>query len=105
MLAEKNFGNSVDEGVRDRGGMCLKAFLQVGIETEEVHTKHSLMSENGAGFGLLYHIDVPLSNISWVTKSAKETINQIKQKSFDHKRITLVDDDINRVILKEKKGA
>ena len=44
MLAEKNLGNSVDEGVRDRGGMCLKAFLQVGIETE-VHTKHSLVTE------------------------------------------------------------
>lgn len=27
MFGEKNFGKSVDDGVRDRGGMCCKAFL------------------------------------------------------------------------------
>lgn len=27
MFAEKNLGNSVDDGVRDNGGMCRKAFL------------------------------------------------------------------------------
>lgn len=27
MFAEKNLGNSVDDGVRDSGGMCRKAFL------------------------------------------------------------------------------
>lgn len=27
MFKEKNFGNSVDDGVRDNGGMCCKAFL------------------------------------------------------------------------------
>lgn len=28
MFREKNLGNSVDDGVRDNGGMCRKAFLQ-----------------------------------------------------------------------------
>lgn len=27
MFGEKNFGNSVDDGVSDNGGMCCKAFL------------------------------------------------------------------------------
>lgn len=27
MFAEKNLGNSVDDGVRDNGGICRKAFL------------------------------------------------------------------------------
>lgn len=27
MFKEKNLGNSVDDGVRDNGGMCCKAFL------------------------------------------------------------------------------
>lgn len=28
MFKEKNLGNSVDDGVRDKGGMCRKAFLE-----------------------------------------------------------------------------
>lgn len=28
MFKEKNFGNSVEDGVRDSGGMCRKAFLE-----------------------------------------------------------------------------
>lgn len=28
MLGEKNLGNSVEDGVNDRGGMCCKAFLK-----------------------------------------------------------------------------
>lgn len=28
MFGEKNFGKSVDDGERDSGGMCCKAFLQ-----------------------------------------------------------------------------
>ena len=33
MFKEKNLGNSVDDGVRDNGGMCRKAFL--GGETNQ----------------------------------------------------------------------
>lgn len=31
---EKNLGNSVDDGVRDKGGMCCKAFLEEEEEAE-----------------------------------------------------------------------
>lgn len=27
IFVEKNLGNSVEDGVKDRGGMCCKAFL------------------------------------------------------------------------------
>lgn len=37
MFKEKNLGNSVDEGVRDNGGMCRKAFLG-----EKQHTNKDL---------------------------------------------------------------
>lgn len=33
MFGEKNFGKSVDDGVRDSGGMCCKAFLEDGQHT------------------------------------------------------------------------
>lgn len=39
MFAEKNLGNSVDDGVRDNGGMCLKAFL---IKTGREKKQHSM---------------------------------------------------------------
>lgn len=41
MFGEKNFGKSVDDGERDSGGMCCKAFLQ-----DRRHTNHR---SNGAG--------------------------------------------------------
>lgn len=34
MFKEKNLGNSVEEGVRDNGGMCCKAFLD-GERTQD----------------------------------------------------------------------
>ncbi len=34
MFAERNLGNSIEYGVKDRGGMCCKAFLE-----NKKHTK------------------------------------------------------------------
>lgn len=39
MFGEKNFGKSVDDGVRDRGGMCCKAFLDEGQHTNNQSQK------------------------------------------------------------------
>lgn len=43
MFREKNLGNSVDDGVRDNGGMCRRAFL--GERNTKKHSeldKHSI---------------------------------------------------------------
>lgn len=37
MFKEKNLGNSVDDGVRDKGGMCRKAFLE-RLRKKKKHT-------------------------------------------------------------------
>lgn len=45
MFKEKNFGNSVDDGVRDNGGMCCKAFLgekQHGNSTQYPSTEKNV---------------------------------------------------------------
>lgn len=42
MFGEKNFGNSVDDGVSDNGGMCCKAFLG-----ERQHKQNSQNSKYG----------------------------------------------------------
>lgn len=40
IFKEKNLGNSVDDGVRDNGGMCRKAFLE-----REQHRKALLRTQ------------------------------------------------------------
>lgn len=35
MFKEKNLGNSVDDGVKDNGGMCRKAFLGEKLDTQK----------------------------------------------------------------------
>lgn len=42
MFKEKNLGNSVDDGVRDKGGMCRKAFLErLRKKKNHTHKKNS----------------------------------------------------------------
>lgn len=50
MFKEKNLGNSVDDGVRDNGGMCCKAFL--GEKT----TQKSPQNQNDGQITALIHI-------------------------------------------------
>lgn len=39
MFREKNLGNSVDDGVRDNGGICCKAFLGGKQHKENLKTQ------------------------------------------------------------------
>lgn len=54
MFAEKNLGNSVEDGVKDRGGMCCKAFLENKKSTREqmkgfITTKPYILPFNSLG--------------------------------------------------------
>lgn len=51
MFREKNLGNSVDDGVRDNGGMCRKAFL------EGEHTEKQIVRLDSLRDQLKHHID------------------------------------------------
>ncbi len=46
MFKEKNLGNSVDDGVRDNGGMCRKAFLQEEITTKKTPSESKLFTNH-----------------------------------------------------------
>jgi len=89
MLAEKNLGNSVDEGVRDSGGMCLRAFLRAGRERQKDNTRdtrhktqHCLVT--GGGADRLNTSRIRTSNNSWFTQS----VNDQSIKSNQSKSLT-----------------
>lgn len=61
IFREKNLGNSVDDGVRDNGGMCCKAFLketQTEIyqspSTGQLHAAHIQCSKTQKEFTFYY---------------------------------------------------
>lgn len=46
MFTEKNFGNSVDDVVRDNGGICCKAFLGGKQHKETSHSRNKVLPQN-----------------------------------------------------------